>query len=119
MHSRNTFLGTALLSAVFGGSAIAEPMLVSPPSEVVSYAELNLQSTVGVASLYRRIQKAADKVCEFPPAARQLSLVEVRKSCKARATERAVMQVDVPALSALHLAKTRSVGSAAQVASNK
>jgi UrcA family protein len=121
MNSRNTFLKVAMLAATIGGSAMAGPAQEeSPPAQVVSYSDLNLKAPAGVAALYRRIQTAADVVCEYPPAARhQHALIQERKACRARATERAVVQIDVPALNALHLASTGRNAGPAQVASNE
>lgn len=116
MNSRNTFLGV-LLAVTIGGGAMAGAAPESPPMEAVSYADLNLKSPVGVAKLYRRIQRAAEKVCKYPPAV--LALVEQRESCKARATDHAVAQVGVPALDALHLARTRGNSRPEQVATNR
>lgn len=117
MNSRNTFLGVALLAFTISGGAMAGTAPESPPMQAVSYADLNLKSSVGVAKLYRRIQRAAEKVCKFPPAV--LALVEQREACKARATDRAVVQVGVPALDALHLASTGRKPNPAHVATNR
>jgi UrcA family protein len=86
--------------------------------QVVSYSDLNLGSRAGVALLYKRIQKAANEVCDNPPPRRQLRFVTERKDCSARALNRAVAQIGVPALDALHLAKTGHSKSA-QVATNQ
>lgn len=119
MNIRITFLATALLAAAISPDATAEPAPEAPPTQVVSFAELNLNSPTGVATLYRRIQKAADKVCAFPPPGRQLSRVEERNACNARATERAVVLVGVPALTAMHRAKSGRDFRSPQVATIK
>jgi UrcA family protein len=50
--------------AFFAESAAARSLLDnSPPSARVQYGDLNLETPQGVASLYRRIRVAADKVC--------------------------------------------------------
>jgi UrcA family protein len=70
-------------------------------ARTVSFADLNLQRHEGVATLYRRIRNAANLVCYesgVPPIQSQLS---VRK-CTSNAIGRAVAQVGVPALVALH-----------------
>ena len=58
----------ALCAAAFlVGSAKAEPVLITAefiPSERVSFADLNLDSTAGRETLKRRIRGAAKRVCE-------------------------------------------------------
>lgn len=120
MNSRNSIPGAlALLAATICTSAIAGPAQVSPPTQIIAFADLNLNSPAGVARLYRRIQRAADQVCEFPPDLRELRAVRESKSCKARAMERAVIQVDIPALHALHLAKTARHSRSGRLANNQ
>ena len=120
MNSRFTLAGAAaLLAATFGPIAWAEPAAETPPSKAVIYSDLNMDSPAGVASLYRRIQKAAEGVCEYPLDLDQVRKVVMRKACKARATERAVMQVDIPALNALHLASKEREPRPAALARNE
>jgi len=120
MNSRNTALGAAvLLAAAISPSAMAEPAPEIPPSLAVSYSDLNVASPAGVARLYRRIQKAAEQVCDYPLDLDRVREVMMRKGCKARATERAVMQVDISALNALHLASKKHEPQPAQLATNE
>jgi UrcA family protein len=75
------------------------------PAKTVSYGDLNLQRHEGVATLYRRIQTAANLVCsqvnERPP---QIALR--LRHCASDATTRAVSEVGVPALTTLHAQHT-------------
>jgi UrcA family protein len=49
----------------FPESADARSLLEdSPPSEKVQYGDLNLETSQGVARLYRRIRAAAERVCK-------------------------------------------------------
>jgi UrcA family protein len=75
------------------------------PAKTVSYGDLNLQRHEGIATLYRRIQTAANLVCsqvnERPP---QVAL-RIR-DCASSATTRAVSEVGMPALTTLHAQQT-------------
>jgi len=120
MNIRYSFLAMVLLPAMsFGVDAPAEPPQPSDPAQVVVFADLNLNSQSGLAILYKRIQRAASEVCKFPPPRRELRFVSERKACTERALDRAVQQVGVPALAALHLAKTGRESVPAQVATNQ
>ena len=103
-------LAAVLTTGLLCGSALAENVPV--PQKSVSHADLNLNSSAGVAALYKRIESAATEVCQLPQGTRQLKLETELKACRADATDRAIMQANLPALSAMHLAKTgRNVGS--------
>lgn len=90
------------------------PALAAEPAEplaTVSYADLNLASPAGIEALYRRIERAAVKVCQLPQGTRQLKLEAELAACRQGATDRAIAQANLPKLNALHLAKTgRNVG---------
>jgi UrcA family protein len=99
-----------LLVAASCFPALAEDAL---PSTTVRFGDLNLKSQEGVAALYRRIERAAVEVCDMPQGTLQLRIESELKSCRADATDRAIVQANLPKLSALHLAKTgRNVGNA-------
>jgi UrcA family protein len=59
---------TLAAAMVFTGSAFAaqaEPRQAGPRTERVSYADLNLTSRSGTASLERRVREASGRVCEM------------------------------------------------------
>jgi UrcA family protein len=86
------------------------------PMKTVSYADLNLGSRAGVEALYRRIERAAAEVCDMPQGTLQLKLDAELKTCRADATDRAIVHANLPRLNALHLAKTgRNVGNSQYV----
>lgn len=93
-----------VLAAFTCGSALAGDD--APPRKVVAYPDLNLNSTAGVATLYRRIERAAAEVCNLPHNARQLKLAHEIKACRNEAVDRAVREANLSALSELHLART-------------
>jgi UrcA family protein len=76
------------------------------PKQLVTFADLNLNSLEGASSLYRRIEQAADRVCGGPVDMRELSVAARINSCKVRSVERAVDAVNSTVLTSLHLAKT-------------
>lgn len=113
---RNAVLAAAiLLSVAAAGGQPVDP----PPSRVVSYADLNLNTSAGVRALYRRIEHMADRVCELPRETRQLKNWTDLAACKAGATERAVRLVNLPALDDLHVARSGRRLAPAQVTSTR
>ena len=67
----------------------------------VSYADLNLSSTQGAETLYRRIKSAAGEVC-YPGEEMNLSLMAKRRACIQKAISDAVMDVGSPTLIAVY-----------------
>lgn len=111
MTTRLTLRCVALLLAACSCMpALADEPL---PSKAVSYADLNLKSQAGIATLYKRIERAAIEVCDIPQGTMLLKFEAEIRSCRADATDRAIMSAKLPTLNALHLAKTgRNLGSA-------
>jgi len=109
---------TVLFASIVSAAAIAgdtDPK----PSNAVNFADLNLNSPAGVSALYQRIERAADRVCELPRETHQLKIEFDLKTCKSQATDRAVFQLGLPALSALHRAKTGRTEELVRVAKQK
>jgi UrcA family protein len=76
------------------------------PKQVVSFADLNVDSMAGASTLYRRIERAAERVCGGPLDIRELSAAARLNSCKQQAVERAVNSANLAVLTSLHMAKT-------------
>ena len=107
MNPKNACRCALLVCAVLGAeTSIAEGPAKNPPTRVVSFADLDLGEPADVATLYRRIQTAAKNVCQFPEGVRPLATSAAWRKCTVQATERAVRDVDVAALTATHLART-------------
>jgi UrcA family protein len=120
MNLRTTIgCATLVLASIVSGTAIASDTVIEQPMTAVSFADLNLNSAAGVATLYRRIEHAADQVCDYPRETRQIKITVDLRTCKAKATERAVRQVGSPALNALHLARTGRGEKPVQVADQR
>jgi len=77
-------------------------------SIIVHYAELDLAKPQGIEVLYRRIQGAARRVCRAHPGSVSVRDPRAWKKCYVDATERAVRQVNLPTLTALHQSRTSS-----------
>ena len=105
MTSSNLIRSAAIvLAGILCGEALADAPAV--PSKTVSHSDLNLDTSAGVATLYQRIWRAAAEVCQLPQGTRQLIVESQIRTCRADAVDRAILQVNLPALSALHLART-------------
>jgi UrcA family protein len=76
------------------------------PEQVVNFADLDLNSSMGASTLYRRIEAAAERVCGGAPNGRELSIAARFSSCKEQAIARAVNVVNSSFLTSLYLAKT-------------
>lgn len=97
-----------LLTACSCLPALADEPL---PSKSVTYADLNLKSHAGVATLYKRIERAAIEVCDIPQGTLLLKFEAEIRACRADAADRAILSANLPTLNAMHLAKTgRNVG---------
>ena len=109
----------ALLLAALLSTSLQAAENIAPPTSVVSFSDLNLNSRAGIATLYGRIRHSADVVCEMPRETRRLRATQDLKTCKASATLRAVQLVNVPALTALHAARTGTTLRDTRVARSK
>ena len=81
-------IGAAVALALVAPAAASSqaPLLVtgsSLPTEIVSYRDLNLASSDGVARLNRRIESAADRLC-VDPNPQPLSAVMLDRACRGR-----------------------------------
>jgi len=75
----------AVSAIAFGaGSVAAQPLLVvgtpAPPTKIVSYADLNLDSKSGQQHLVNRIRAAASAVC-FEDNKEQVEFAMARRGC--------------------------------------
>jgi UrcA family protein len=74
-------------------------------STIVKYGDLNLQSPAGAEELYRRINRAANKVCWKAMDQRILNNA-IRRDCVQRAVAKAVGDVNNGNLTALDVSRT-------------
>jgi UrcA family protein len=97
-------LAAALTGYSVSAGAIASAVQV--PTVTIRYDELDLAKPQGVEALYTRIEGAARRVCraDSSPHLRDMN----RKDCHQDAVARAVKQIDLSTLTAVHRAKTNS-----------
>jgi UrcA family protein len=81
-----------------------------PPARVVNFGDLDLGQKAGVMTLYSRIKSAAREVCE-PLDGIKVNLLHKRYDCKQNAVERAVAEVNSPALTNYYLGKGKNFAS--------
>ncbi len=107
----NTFtkIAAATLISVATFASVAASADDAVPSKAVSFADLNLNSAQGAATLYQRIQAAARSVCLTNGSERQLERITSQQTCFDQAVARAVRQVNSATLSAYYSAKTGHV----------
>jgi UrcA family protein len=98
------FAGLAGMAASNPAQA-ADAAKAGPRKVTVEYADLNLSNPQGVEQLYSRINAAAGQVCADPGSKSLGNWLQTR-ICTRQSIERAVAAVDLPALTALHAAKT-------------
>ncbi len=73
-----------------------------PPSQRVSYADLNVDSEAGARVLLRRIRAAAENVCTLDTPLTSARAHRIARACVSDATRRAVTAIDRPALTAVY-----------------
>jgi UrcA family protein len=73
---------------------------------VVRYNRHDLRSSSGQGALYRRLQRAAERVCAADNGATLRERYAARE-CAAQSLARAVADVNAPAVTAMHQSKTR------------
>lgn len=105
----NSAYAGAALAAILASNgpiaAAAQPR-ADEMHRIVRFADLDLTATAGAAALYARITNAAQAVCE--PFASDQKLMQEARKCQRQAIERAVTDVNAPALTSYHQMKTMS-----------
>ena len=93
-----------------GARAGEQDKYIETSSTVVKYGDLNLQNPAGAEELFRRIQRAANKVCWDATDLRVLNDIALR-DCVERAVAKAVSEVNDRHLTALYEKRTnKAVG---------
>jgi UrcA family protein len=104
-------LGLTFQTANAAANTADQPL----PAVQVTFKDLNLTRTEGAAALYRRLQSAAERVCEAADGASLASKMAFRK-CVRGAVAAAVAKVDHPLLTAYYGSQTGNRTAAIQVA---
>jgi UrcA family protein len=101
------FAGVVLLGSAFLiGKVLASEPDAAPPSAVVKFGDLNLNSDAGIAALYKRIHRAAQGVCALPDDGMNLEVRAQELKCQSEAESRAVGSIHNAALSAYYGRRT-------------
>jgi UrcA family protein len=98
-------LGATLWLGTMATSALADPPAVPPlvaKSTTVRFADLNLQSPEGARALYARIRTAAAELCGEQFSLWDGNRLREWKTCYRATIDRAVVQLNRPALTAMH-----------------
>jgi len=90
--------GTAALGTLTAPAGAAEEAV---PSKTVRFDDLDITKPAGAKVLYRRIQAAAQEVCQIVPMTREMQLMSIEHACIVRAIDNAVRKVNAPALTEL------------------
>jgi UrcA family protein len=98
-------LAALCVAGLPGAHAGDKNNLVEGRSTIVKFSDLNLQDPAGAEELYRRIQRAAQKVCWDTQDYHVLKDI-ARRDCIERAVAKAVSDVNKPHLNALYARKT-------------
>jgi len=105
---RSSFNAVAM-AAILGLFGAAQALTAEQPDGVrsitVSFRDLNLSTIEGATTLYQRIKKAANKVCEEPDS--YLNDPRAWAHCYRGAIDDAVAKVNSPLLTAVHDGKSR------------
>lgn len=89
------------------GPAMADPAVASDKQALqtaVRYSDLDLASSEGAATLYRRIVAAAQRVCP-DSGVRDARSTQAIRECRAQAIQRAVDSVGSPQLAAIYIGR--------------
>jgi len=106
LTKRSALTGLFVLAGFASAGAFAqEPTDTSAPSITVRYADLNLTEPVAVEVLYRRVQMAAQEVCNHGQS-RELARQVAADKCVHNAMNNAIQKLDVPELNALYRVKS-------------
>jgi UrcA family protein len=68
----------------------------------INYADLNVTSEAGAKVLYRRIQKAASRICGMTTGAAPIGVLVEQKSCVNETVTAAVKRLDSELVEQLH-----------------
>jgi UrcA family protein len=97
-------LAALCVAGVPGAQASDQDTYIEGSSTVVRFGDLNLQNPQGAEALYRRIERAAHKVCSYTRDFHVLNDV-ARRGCVERAIAKAVSDVNNKHLTALYARK--------------
>lgn len=103
-HQVIVWMFALVLPALFTAGSAHAAAAAAPPSVTVRFSDLNLNSTAGIAGLYKRIQDAATEVCRPVEGPQSVSRMHwtAWNQCFYHAIATAVQTVHNDKLSAYH-----------------
>jgi UrcA family protein len=116
MNRITTIILTSTLAVGAQIALASEPTDASLRHVKVLYSDLNLNSIDGAATLYRRLQSAAESVCA-EHGTRDVKIVFRVKTCQSAAMSAAVADINQPTLTAYYRAKHGYTNAAVRQAS--
>ncbi len=101
--TRNTVAAAVMFTALSGIAGIGNANLseITVESVRVSYADLNLGNVAGAETLYARLKRAAQKVCD-DEARKPVNTLNAIRDCEETALNRAVEAVGSERLTDIH-----------------
>ena len=93
-------LSTSAVLALAAASPALAQSITQPRSEVVTYGELDLNSSEGAETLVRRIENTSEEVCGHRSGPRPISESRTVNNCRSETEEYAVADVNHPNVSA-------------------
>jgi UrcA family protein len=107
---RTALFAGGLLAGSLAVAQAGTPQSVKPgddvPAVVVSYGDLNLATSAGASTLYKRISTAAHEVCPFEDS-KQPRQMAYNHECRAAAIARAVHDINSPQLATLQAGRVK------------
>lgn len=106
-------LGCTAVAVLLAGHALSASGATldkEAPRRVVHYSDLNIGNADGAATLYSRITIAAREVCEPELSSWQVAFTRDTYRCRQQSVERAVSEVNAPALTSYFRTKRQPAG---------
>jgi UrcA family protein len=89
--------------------AITSIAAADVPQQTIQFSDLNLSHPAGIETLYQRLKSASERVCGDPEGnERNLKRFFDIRTCKAEAMQRAIAQVNNPALTQYYQRKHKA-----------
>jgi UrcA family protein len=89
----------------FATALAAAPTVDAVPQVVVKFADLDVATDSGAATLLRRIEAAAEQICGSPRGMQPLDRLVRVQQCNAQAIARAVTDVGAPKVTLVYRAR--------------
>jgi UrcA family protein len=112
-RTHKTFLATAITAFAFAAAtarAETQQSVELAPQISVQYAAEDLETDKGAENVYRKLRKAARRVCGIDGGFLNLSEKTLAKKCVDDTLASAVRKIDRPMLTTVHDSSSRKVG---------